>query len=138
MELAVTDGYVYTDGEVTEADIGVSDGCIEELGDVEDADRIIDASGCLVLPGLVNAHTHSSMTLFRGYADDLPLETWLEEHIWPVEAHLKPDDIRAGTRLAAVEMIRGGTTAFGDMYFDMVRWQTWSKPQASVRNLVTA
>jgi len=119
MELAVTGGYVYSGGEAVEADVGVVDGRIQEVGDVEDADRILDASGSLILPGLVNAHTHTSMTLFRGYADDLPLQKWLEDHIWPAEAHLTPEDIRAGSRLAAVEMIRGGTTAFGDMYFEM-------------------
>jgi 5-methylthioadenosine/S-adenosylhomocysteine deaminase len=61
------------------------------------------------------------MTLLRGYADDLPLQTWLEDHIWRVEAHLTPDDIRVGAELAAVEMIRSGTTAFADMYFEMDR-----------------
>ena len=119
MDLLVENGNVYKDGRVVEADVGVRDGRIDEVGDVDDADRIIDASGCLVLPGMVNAHTHASMTLLRGYADDLPLQTWLEDHIWRVEGHLTPEDIRVGAELAAVEMIRSGTTAFADMYFEM-------------------
>ncbi|MFP4174442.1 MAG: amidohydrolase [Halobacteriales archaeon] len=119
MELLVEDGHVYADGTVVRADIGVRDGRIAEVGDIEDADRVLDASDCLVLPGMVNAHTHASMSLLRGYADDLPLQTWLEDHIWPIEAHITAEDIRTGAELAAVEMIRGGTTAFADMYFEM-------------------
>jgi len=83
------------------------------------ADHIINAKGCAVMPGLVNAHTHAAMTLFRGYADDMPLQQWLEEHIWPVEAHLTDNDVYTGTMLACLEMIRSGTTAFADMYFHM-------------------
>jgi 5-methylthioadenosine/S-adenosylhomocysteine deaminase len=119
MDLCVRNGYVLADGTVREADVGVRDGDVAALGDVGSADREIDASGCVVMPGLINAHTHASMTLLRGYADDLPLEEWLEERIWPVEAQLEPDDIAAGARLAALEMIRTGTTAFADMYFAM-------------------
>jgi 5-methylthioadenosine/S-adenosylhomocysteine deaminase len=68
-------------------------------------------------PGLVNGHTHAAMTLFRGYADDLPLMEWLERHIWPVEGRLEPDDVYWGTRLACAEMIRSGTIRFWDMYW---------------------
>jgi 5-methylthioadenosine/S-adenosylhomocysteine deaminase len=67
--------------------------------------------------GLVNAHTHAAMTLFRGSADDLPLMRWLEEHIWPAERRLEPDDVYWATRLACVEMIRTGTVRFWDMYW---------------------
>ncbi len=71
-----------------------------------------------LIPGFVNAHTHAAMSLFRGLADDLPLMTWLEEHIWPAEARwIAPDFVQAGTRLAIAEMLRGGTTCFNDMYF---------------------
>jgi 5-methylthioadenosine/S-adenosylhomocysteine deaminase len=78
----------------------------------------LDATGRVVLPGLVNAHTHVPMVLFRGLADDLPLMTWLEQHIFPAEAaHVDEDFVRVGTRLACLEMLRGGTTTFADMYY---------------------
>ena len=74
-----------------------------------------------LVPGLVNAHTHAAMTLFRGYADDLPLMEWLNEHIWPVEKRLDDDDVYWGARLACAEMIRTGTTCFWDMYWHAER-----------------
>jgi 5-methylthioadenosine/S-adenosylhomocysteine deaminase len=78
----------------------------------------VDLPRHALLPGLVNAHTHAAMTLLRGLADDLPLEPWLHEHIWPAEQRwLAPDFVRTGASLAAAEMIRGGTTCFADMYF---------------------
>ncbi|WP_435104760.1 TRZ/ATZ family hydrolase [Arhodomonas sp. AD133] len=74
--------------------------------------------GEVIMPGLINAHTHAAMSLLRGLADDLPLMTWLNEHIWPAEAHhVGPEYVRDGTRLAVAEMLRGGTTCFSDMYF---------------------
>ena len=76
------------------------------------------------MPGFVNAHTHAAMTLFRGFADDLPLMEWLQGHIWPAEARLQADDVYWGTRLACAEMIRSGTVCFWDMY-----WQ----PEATAR-----
>ena len=72
----------------------------------------------ILLPGLVNLHTHAAMTLFRGLADDLPLMDWLQNHIWPAEAkHVSPSFVHDGTRLACAEMLRGGITCFNDMYF---------------------
>jgi len=74
--------------------------------------------GHALIPGLINAHGHAAMSLFRGLADDLPLMTWLQEHIWPAEARwVNEDFVRLGTRLAIAEMLRGGTTCFADMYF---------------------
>ncbi len=71
-----------------------------------------------LIPGLINAHTHASMSLFRGLADDLPLMTWLNEHIWPAEKRWVSEEFVAdGTRLAIAEMLRGGITCFNDMYF---------------------
>jgi 5-methylthioadenosine/S-adenosylhomocysteine deaminase len=73
--------------------------------------------GHVLLPGLVNAHTHAAMTLMRGLADDLPLMRWLQDHIWPAEAkHASPEFVRDGTLLACAEMLRGGITCFNDMY----------------------
>ncbi len=72
----------------------------------------------LLIPGLINAHTHASMSLLRGLADDLPLLTWLQDHIWPAEARwVDTGFVADGTRLAVAEMLRGGTTCFNDMYF---------------------
>ena len=83
------------------------------------AECIIDASGMVAIPGLVNTHTHAAMSLLRGYADDMHLQEWLSEKIWPLEAHLTGEDVYWGTKLACIEMIRSGTTAFNDMYFFM-------------------
>ena len=72
----------------------------------------------VLIPGLVNAHTHAAMSLMRGLADDLPLTPWLEKHVWPAEArHVSPQFVRDGTLLACAEMLRGGITCFNDMYY---------------------
>ena len=82
------------------------------------ASHTVELREHVLLPGLVNAHTHAGMTLMRGMADDLPLMRWLEEHIWPVEGRWVGDEfVRDGTMLAVAEMLRGGTTCFNDMYF---------------------
>jgi 5-methylthioadenosine/S-adenosylhomocysteine deaminase len=99
------------------------DGVITELGaDVaaQPGDELLDAAGMALAPGFVNGHGHAAMTLFRGYGGDRQLQEWLEELIWPAEAHLTPTDIYWGTRLAALEMIRSGTTHFFDMYWHPV------------------
>jgi 5-methylthioadenosine/S-adenosylhomocysteine deaminase len=80
-------------------------------------DEVIDGGGKLVAPGFINAHTHLAMVLFRGLADNVPLQVWLEEHIWPIEAKLCPEDVYWCTLLAVAEGVRGGTIAFADMYF---------------------
>ncbi len=83
------------------------------------ADRIVDATGKAMLPAFYNTHNHAAMSLLRGYADDMPLFTWLSEHIWPFEDTLTEEDIYAGSRLAILEMIKSGTVFFNDMYFDL-------------------
>ncbi|WP_248895599.1 amidohydrolase [Haloplanus halobius] len=122
--LAIRGGRVLRpDMTVVDADVllDCDAGEIMAVGDAFDADDELDATDGLVIPGLVNAHTHAAMTLLRGYADDKPLETWLREDIWPVEAALTPEDIAAGAELGVLEMIRSGTTAFADMYFEIDR-----------------
>jgi len=93
-------------------------GEVLDVGDLAGTgDERLDCSGSLVMPGLVNAHTHAAMTLLRGYADDKPLEAWLREDVWPIEGVLEPADVRVGTELGVVEMLKSGVTAFADMYF---------------------
>ena len=100
----------------------IKDDLIAEIADSIDegnVDKIIDAEGKILLPGLINTHTHLSMTLFRGLADDLSLDSWLNDHIWPMEANLNGDYCYIGALLGAVELIKSGTTTFSDMYFYM-------------------
>jgi 5-methylthioadenosine/S-adenosylhomocysteine deaminase len=79
---------------------------------------IVELPDHVLIPGLINAHTHSPMSLLRGYADDMELHVWLKEHIWPAEREfVGPEFVRDGSRLAIAEMLRGGTTCFNDMYF---------------------
>jgi len=80
------------------------------------ATKVIDASGKALIPGLINAHTHAAMTLFRGYGDDMALMPWLEQKIWPNEARMTDEDVYWGAKLACLEMIKTGTTTFYDMY----------------------
>ncbi|MFB6295913.1 MAG: amidohydrolase [Halobacteriales archaeon] len=121
--LRVTGGQVlHPDHSVSRADVLIDRkaGEIRAVGgpgDLPPGEDELDASGGLVIPGLVNAHTHVAMTLLRGYADDKPLDRWLREDIWPVEAELTAEDVRVGAEIGAVEMIRSGTTAFSEMYF---------------------
>lgn len=102
----------------------ISGRLISKIGNMADipknlqADKVIDATNCLVLPGLVNGHCHAAMTLFRGLADDLPLTIWLNEHIFPAEAkHVSKEMVYWCSKLAAAEMILSGTTTVADAYF---------------------
>jgi len=112
------------DRVLTDHALAIADGRILALAPGAEADTAIQARqtlhlpGHVLIPGLINAHTHSPMTLMRGLADDLPLMTWLNDHIWPAERRwVDPDFVAAGTRLAVLEMLRSGTTCFNDMYF---------------------
>lgn len=84
-----------------------------------EADETIDATGTAILPPFYNTHTHAAMSLLRGYADDMPLQRWLNEYIWPYENKMTAADIREGSRLAIREMIQTGTVFFSDMYFEI-------------------
>ncbi|MEW5942342.1 MAG: TRZ/ATZ family hydrolase [Pseudomonadota bacterium] len=104
--------------------IAVAGGRIVDILPTEEAHTRYEAGVHAVLrehvliPGLINLHTHAAMTLLRGLADDLPLMEWLKEHIWPAESrHMSADFVRSGTSLACAEMLRGGVTCFNDMYF---------------------
>jgi len=110
------------DNEVKVADIAVEGSHIVEVGEISadwHADKIIDCTNMLAVPGFVNTHTHAAMTLFRSYADDMQLMDWLQNKIWPAEGNLVAEDVYWGTLLSVAEMIKSGTTTFADMYFYM-------------------
>jgi 5-methylthioadenosine/S-adenosylhomocysteine deaminase len=125
MDILIKDGTIVTlDPErriLKDSCVAIEDGRITEIAeDIKgDADFAVDAKGNIVMPGLVNTHTHLAMTLLRGVADDLPLMTWLEDEIWPLEAQLTPQHIYGGSLLGCLEMITSGTTCFSDMYFHL-------------------
>ncbi|MFO7558520.1 MAG: amidohydrolase [Desulfobacterales bacterium] len=108
---------------VEKGSVAVKEGKIAAAGPCEEmaswlSMETIDAGGCIVMPGLVNAHTHLPMSLFRGLADDLPLMTWLNEYIFPAEAsHVNPETVRIGALLSCAEMVLSGTTTCCDGYF---------------------
>jgi 5-methylthioadenosine/S-adenosylhomocysteine deaminase len=99
--------------EIIEGDVAVRDGRITAVGTVADEpfDRVVDAAGGYLLPGFIQTHVHLCQTLFRGYADDMPLLEWLRRRIWPMEAAHTPASLRASTRLAAAELLLSGTTS---------------------------
>jgi len=100
-------------------DVYIENGVFKKIGkslNVE-ADQVISGKDRAIIPSFFNVHTHAAMTLLRGYADDMDLHTWLNNHIWPFERKLTPDDVYIGTKLACLEMIKTGTTFFCDMYW---------------------
>jgi 5-methylthioadenosine/S-adenosylhomocysteine deaminase len=103
--------------------IGIEDEKIIYVGatpeDIASYDEKVDLKGNILLPGLVNTHGHTPMSLLRGYADDLHLQTWLEDKIWPLEAKYTSEHAKWGAKLSILEMIRTGTTTFVDMYDNM-------------------
>lgn len=114
MSLLIKDALL--DGAVT--DVYIEENKIRQIGSglQVQADQVIDGNRKALIPGLVNAHTHAAMTLFRGFGDDMPLMPWLEQKIWPNEAKMTHEDVYWGTKLACLEMIKSGTTTFFDMY----------------------
>lgn len=89
---------------------------IAEHIDAPEGATIINATDKAIIPGLINTHTHAAMTLMRGYGDDLPLMTWLQDYIWPLEDKMTEEDVYIGAKLAMLEMIKTGTTTYLDMY----------------------
>jgi len=116
--MIIKNGLIYYRGEIVKRDIEIEGNKIVRIGKNIEGESY-NAEGKLILPGLVNTHTHLAMTLLRGYADDLPLNEWLENYIWPAESKLKGEDVYYGSLLGIVEMIKSGTTCFNDMYFFM-------------------
>src|SRR2546427_5053052 len=128
VDLIVSGGTVVTmDGSrrvIENGAVAVQTGRIVAVGHTADLDRnytareVISAAGKVIIPGLINGHTHVPMTLFRGLADDLDLQEWLTKYIFPAEAkNVTEEFVRVGTRLGLAEMIRGGTTTYCDMYY---------------------
>ena len=104
--VAVTDGRIAAVGPA------------EELLELSPSGAVLNAGNSIILPGLVNTHSHLAMTLLRGIADDIPLKEWLEQHIWPVESeYMNRETVRLGTELATAELLLGGVTTTADMYF---------------------
>jgi 5-methylthioadenosine/S-adenosylhomocysteine deaminase len=120
-------------------DIFIKDGRIEEISEncKREADRTINGKDKVALPSFINGHTHAAMTLFRGYADDMPLKDWLEGKIWPLEAKLTEEDVYWGSKLACLEMIKNGITAFNDMYW---HWEATAKAvtDMGIRGFISA
>src|SRR5579863_5992427 len=110
---------VIEDGGVAiQGDTIVAVGRRADLESQSDGARVVDASGTLVLPGLINGHAHAAMSLFRGIAEDHSLDDWLQRYIFPAEArNVTEDFVLWGTRLGLLEMVRGGVTTFADMYY---------------------
>lgn len=129
MKILITNAYILdmVDDElpnIRKTDILINDNIIEKIEkdiDDSDVDTKINAKNMVVMPGLVNTHTHLAMSIFRGYKDDRKLMDWLENAIFPVEDKLEPEDIYWNSYLSCLEMIRSGTTTCNDMYFGMNR-----------------
>lgn len=126
MNILIKNGTILTmagsEAEIITGDLGVEGDSISFIGDPVPAfraDKVINAEGRIVLPGLVNAHTHTAMSLFRHTADDLPFWEWLHDRIFPLEEALTAEYAYWGSLLSIAEMIRSGTTTFADMYFFM-------------------
>lgn len=119
MRILIKNGYIVSMvSEIRKGDILIEDDRIKRIGIIDcEADKIIDATNKIVMPGLINAHTHVAMSLFRGYADEDELMNWLSKKIWPVEDKFTPSDVYHASMLSGIEMIKSGTTTFNDHYF---------------------
>ncbi len=123
MSILIKNGTIITQNEnhdVFKGSLFIDDQVINEISKKPisvEADIEIDAMGQIVIPGLINTHTHLPMTLLRGYGDDMGLSEWLQTRIWPVEAKLTSSSVKVGAQLGLLEMVKSGTTTFFDMYF---------------------
>ncbi|MGK0311234.1 MAG: 5-methylthioadenosine/S-adenosylhomocysteine deaminase, partial [Ilumatobacter sp.] len=111
---ALIDGVV-----VSGQDIHVVAGVITAIGptSAQSLTGDVDAAGLMAMPGFINSHTHAAMTLLRGAVEDVAVESWFNDHIWPIEVNVTADDVQLGTELACAEMIQAGVTSFADHYF---------------------
>lgn len=119
MKILIKNGYVVSMAtDIKKADILIEDDRIKRIGYIDcEADKVIDATNKIVMPGLINAHTHVGMSLFRGYADEDELMNWLKNKIWPIEDKMTQSDVYYASMLSGIEMIKSGTTTFNDQYF---------------------
>lgn len=119
MKVLIKNGYIVSMAtEIHKGDILIEDDRISRIGMIEcDVDKVIDATNKIVMPGLINAHTHVGMSLFRGYSDESELMEWLSKKIWPVENNMTKSDVYHASLLSGIEMIKSGTTTFNDHYF---------------------
>lgn len=119
--ILIKDTLIISD-EIKKSSILIVDDSIQEISTAlneKDAEKVIDGTNKITIPGLINTHSHVAMTLLRGEGDDQSLQTWLQEYIWPKEANLNEELVYLGSKLAMAEMIKTGTTTFNDMYFFM-------------------
>lgn len=131
---------VLPDGTAPKTNIMIDGNKIVAIGTVPDdfrAGKVIDGEGKLAIPGFINAHTHTSMTLLRGYADDMALMDWLNNMIWPTEAKMNTEDIYWGAMLAVLEMVKSGTTAFADMYGPYMERVAEATMDAGIRGVLS-
>lgn len=119
MKILIKNGYVVSMvSDVVKTDLLIEDGKIAFIGNTDvEVDKVIDATDKIVMPGLINAHTHVPMSIFRGYSDELTLNDWLRKKMWPIEDKMTADDAYWASMLSGIEMIKSGTTTFNDMYF---------------------
>jgi len=127
ISIKITNAYILTMNEtfqiIEHGCICIENDIITYIGDESavshlEADTVIDAQGNLVMPGLINGHTHAAMSIYKGMADDMPLKEWLEHHIFPTESEFcTKENVETGARLGIMEMIMSGTTCFADMYY---------------------
>lgn len=119
-DVVIKNVYVVHDATQKEVNIGINGNTIAYIGaEPIEGKETIDGKNHLAVPGWVNAHTHLAMTLLRSYGDDMELQSWLNDRIWPAEAKLTANDFKWGSYLGLLEMIKSGTTCFNDMYFSM-------------------
>ena len=118
MRILIKNGYIVSMvSDIKKADILIEDDRIKKIGIInEEVDKVIDATNKAVMPGLINAHIHSAMSVFRGYNDELELMNWLKE-MWKVEDRMKKEDVYYASMISGIEMIKSGTTTFNDHYF---------------------